>query len=204
MLKDAAVKTYLITDGSAAAETFPADRKRILKLIECAVRHGISMVQFREKHLTARRLFELSRDAAQIAKNSRTKLIINERADIALAAGADGVHLTSHSLPADVIRQNFPAGFLIGVSTHSRETALAAKARGADLITFGPIFPTLSKAPYGPPQGVEKLREIVDALNGFPVFALGGIGEENYRETIDAGAAGVAGISWLNDLVMAN
>jgi thiamine-phosphate pyrophosphorylase len=112
------------------------------------------------------------------------------------------VHLTSHSLPAAVIRQNFPAEFIIGVSTHSLETALAAKEQGANFVTFGPVFPTQSKIEYGEAQGIEKLGEVVKALDGFPVFALGGINGSNYRETINAGAAGVAGISWLKELAL--
>ncbi len=182
-------QTYLITGGSATPETFPADTRKILKLIERAAGRGISMVQLREKRLTARQLFELARQSVSITRNSGTKLLVNDRADVAFAAGADGVHLTSRSLPAPAIRANFPAGFIIGVSTHSLETARAAKAGGADFITFSPIFPTQSKINYGAPQGSEKLRGIVKDLGGFPVFALGGVNGKNYREVLEAGAA---------------
>jgi len=190
-------RTYFITDGSAAPDNFST----LLNLIERAVERDISMVQLREKHLTARQLFELTRQAVSITRNSETKLLVNDRADVAFAAGADGVHLTSRSLPAAAIRANFPAGFIIGVSAHSLETAHAAKTGGADFITFSPIFQTQSKINYGEPQGVEKLEEIVKELAGFPVFALGGLNETNYRETLQAGAAGVAGITWLKELV---
>jgi thiamine-phosphate pyrophosphorylase len=191
-------RTYLITDGSAAPETFPV----ILNLIERAVGRGISMVQLREKQLTARQLFELARQAVSITRGSGTKLLVNDRADVAFAADADGVHLTSRSLPASAIRGNFPAGFIIGVSAHSLETAQAAKSGGANFITFSPIFPTGSKINYGEPQGVEKLGEVVEKLEGFPVFALGGLNETNYREALEAGAAGVAGISWFYEILM--
>src|SRR5262245_49093907 len=123
-------QTYLITDGSATPETFTADLPTILDLIKKAVVHGFSMVQIREKALFTRQLFELSHLAAEITGEGETKLLINDRADVAFVAGADGVHLTSHSLPAAVVRQNFPAGFVIGVSTHSVETALDAKKQG--------------------------------------------------------------------------
>ncbi len=194
-------RTYLITGGLSTPETFNENSADILGLIKKAVEHGISMAQIREKNLTARQLFELSAAAAAIVKNSETKLVINDRADIALAAGAAGVHLTSHSLPASVIRKNFPAEFIIGVSTHSLETAVAAKEQSADFVTFGPVFPTQSKIIYGEPQGVEKLGEAVRALQGFPVFALGGINGSNYREAVQAGAAGIAGISWFKEIV---
>lgn len=203
MISQINCRTYLITGGLSTPETFNKDSADILGLIKKAVGHGISMVQIREKNLTTRRLVELSAAAAAIVKNSETKLLINDRADVALAAGAGGVHLTSHSLPATVIKQNFPAGFIIGVSTHSLETAVvAAKEQGADFVTFGPVFPTQSKIIYGAPQGVEKLGEVVRALQGFPVFALGGINGSNYREVIQTGAAGVAGISWLKEILM--
>jgi thiamine-phosphate pyrophosphorylase len=195
--------TYLITDGSSTPKTFHHDSQKILDLIKKAVEQNISMVQIREKNLTARQLFELSEAAVKITKNTSTKLLINDRADIAYASGADGVHLTSHSLPAAVIRQNFPAEFVIGVSTHSLETAMNAKDQGANFITFGPVFPTRSKIIYGEPQGVEKLAEAINGLGGFPIFALGGINESNYRETIDAGVAGVAGISWFYEMLNA-
>lgn len=194
-------QTYLITDGSVTSETFSAGTKKILTLIEKAARARISMVQLREKRLTARRLFELTAQAVSILRNSETKLLVNDRADIAFAAGADGVHLTSRSLPASAIRANFPPLFTIGVSTHSYETARAAKAGGADFITFSPIFPTRSKINYGEPQGTEKLAGVVKELGDFPVFALGGVNEKNYREALEAGAAGVAGISWFYEML---
>lgn len=193
---------YLITDGSLTPETFSKNMPDLLSLVTKAVEKGISMIQIREKNLTARQLFELSRAAALLTRDSAAKLLVNDRADIAFAAGADGVHLTSHSLPAAVIRQNFPAEFIIGVSTHSLETALAAKEQGTNFVTFGPVFPTQSKTEYGSPQGIEKLGEVVKALDGFPVFALGGINGSNYRETIKAGAGGVAGISWFYELAL--
>ena len=89
--------------------------------------------------------------------------------------------------------------FLIGVSTHSTEAALNARAQGADFIVFGPVFETESKRAFGEPQGLEKLREVTNALKGFPVLAIGGINLENVGECFQAGASGVAAISLFND-----
>jgi thiamine-phosphate pyrophosphorylase len=131
----------------------------------------------------------------EITRGSRTRLLVNDRVDIALAAGADGVHLTSQSLPADVVRNICGPDFLIGVSTHSLAEARAARAAGADFVVFGPIFDTESKRAFGEPQGLDKLREVASELGEFPVLAIGGITRENFAACIEAGASGIAGIS---------
>lgn len=182
---------YLITDGAATAETFP----QTLKLIEKAVEAKISLIQIREKQLSAKLLFELSSEAAQITKNSHTKLLINDRADIALAANADGVHLTANSLSAEIIRANFPPDFIIGVSTHSLEKAQEAKQNGADFAVFSPIFHSPNK---GKPVGLDALREVCEKLKPFPIIALGGIDAANYREVLHI-ADGFAAIRFLKD-----
>jgi thiamine-phosphate pyrophosphorylase len=194
-------QTYLITDGSSTPETFSAGKKQILELVEKAVSSGISMVQLREKRLTSGQLFELAKDAALLAAGSDTKILVNDRADIAFCADAHGVHLTSTSLRALLIRKNFPAEFIIGVSVHSLEKAETAKNGGADFVTFSPIFPTQSKINYGEPQGVEKLAGVVTALGNFPVFALGGIDQMNYMDILPTGAAGIAGISMFYEML---
>jgi thiamine-phosphate pyrophosphorylase len=125
-------------------------------------------------------------------------LLVNDRSDIARAAGADGVHLTAQSLPVAVVRKTCGAEFLIGVSTHSLAEAQAARDAGADFVVFGPVFETESKRAYGAPQGPEKLREVTRALGEFPVVAIGGITLENFSECFEAGARGVAAIRMLN------
>jgi thiamine-phosphate pyrophosphorylase len=162
--------------------------------VEAAAAAEVSLVQIREKSLSARVLYELAMRAAAITRGTVTRLLVNDRFDIARAAGADGVHLTSRSLPADLIREICDKDFLIGVSTHSLETALDARADGADLVVFGPVFETPSKRIYGEPQGLEKLREVTKALAGFPVLAIGGINLENAGDCFRAGASGIAAI----------
>ena len=163
--------------------------------MEAVVAAGIPLVQLREKSLTARMLYELTTRAAAIAKDSSTRLLVNDRFDIARAAGADGVHLTSRSLPTNIVRSICGDDFLIGVSTHSLEEALRAREENADFIVFGPVFETPSKQIYGAPQGLEKLREVTNALDGFPVLAIGGINLDNTADCLSAGASGIAGIS---------
>jgi thiamine-phosphate pyrophosphorylase len=172
--------------------------------VEAAVAAKIDLIQIREKHLSANVLYQLSTSAAGITSGSATKLLVNDRADIARSAGADGVHLTSLSLPPDVVRRTFGAEFLIGVSTHSLEEAAAAGRSGADFIVFGPVFDTLSKRQYGKPLGLGDLRKVTSELAPFPVLALGGVTTNNVADCIHAGAAGIAAIRILNDRLQLN
>jgi thiamine-phosphate pyrophosphorylase len=190
---------YPITSGMVTPANFESAKAGVLKIVEAAVREGAALVQIREKLLTARLLFELVSEASAVTRGSRTRLLVNDRADIALAAGADGVHLTSVSIPCRAVRAVFPKGFLIGVSAHGVDEVLAGKEQGADFATFGPVFETPSKARYGPPLGIQGFREAAAAAREFPVAALGGIDEDNYRSVIGAGAAGIASIRLLND-----
>lgn len=167
--------------------------------MEAAVAAKIDLIQIREKHLSAKVLYQLSTSAAAITRGSASKLLVNDRADIAAAAGADGVHLASQSLPPDLVRHTFGAEFLIGVSTHSLEEAAAAGRSGADFVVFGPVFDTLSKRQYGKPLGLAKLKEVTSELAPFPVLALGGVTTNNAGDCIHAGAAGIAAIRILND-----
>ena len=190
---------YLITKGETTIENFRSQSNEVLKIIETAVRAKVNLIQIREKLLPAKLVFKLVSKAAAITKNSNTKLLVNDRADIAFAAGADGVHLTSDSIPAEIIRRHFPANFIIGVSAHSFAEVESAKRAGADFATFSPVFATASKAKYGAPQGVAKLREAAQTVENFPVVALGGIDEHNFEEVLQAGAKGIAAIRFLSD-----
>lgn len=187
---------YLITTGEATTENFDRTSRKILEIIGIAVEAGVSIIQLREKHLSAQLLFELAVDAAKITRRTSTRLLVNDRADIALAAKADGVHLAANSLPVKVIRENCPSDFIIGASTHTLEAARSAAGNGADFVVFGPVFETPGK---GDPQGVERLAEICGDLHPFPVVGLGGINQSNYSTVLEAGASGFAGIRFLND-----
>jgi thiamine-phosphate pyrophosphorylase len=165
-----------------------------------AANAGVDWIQIREKDLPARELLKLVREAVSIAQSSEGKalVIVNDRLDVALAAGAAGVHLGGQSAPArEVIRWcragNGPAGFRIGVSCHSAEETREAASADADYALFGPIYQTPSKKSYGSPQGIARLREVCAAVR-IPVIAIGGVKEENAAECIRAGAAGIAAI----------
>ena len=183
---------YPVTSGKTTSQTTPD----ILRLVRAAVEAGVSLFQIREKSLPTRVLYELTTRAAEITRGSKTRLLVNDRADIARAAGADGVHLTAHSLPADVVRSTFGPEFLIGVSTHSLEEAREARDGGADFIVFGPVF---EKGGFSTPQGMDKLRQVTSELGDFPVLAIGGISLDNAGACFDAGASGIAAIRLLND-----
>ena len=188
---------YLITRGATAEATTSASKEFhwVLDQVSAAVAAGVQLIQLREKRLTARVLFELSARAAEITRGTSTRLLVNDRADIAAGAGADGVHLTTRSLEPKIVRMTFGDDFLIGASTHSLAEATNARDDGADFIVFGPIFPTPSKEEYGSPLGVDRLADVTSGLAPFPVLALGGISSENARECLRAGASGLAGIS---------
>lgn len=165
----------------------------LLPLIEEAVQAGIDLIQIREKDLPTRALLQLVASAVAAARGSGTRIVVNDRLDVALAAGADGVHLGTLSIPARAVRERVSEGFLVGVSCHSREEVRAAETAGADYVVLGPIFETPSKMAYGLPLGLGLLRETA-AGAGIPVLALGGINVERVRACLDAGAAGIAGI----------
>ena len=192
---------YLITSGATTNKSTPDSEEfsTVLTLIEKAVAAEIPLVQIREKALTARALYALTSRAVAIVRGTSTLLLVNDRYDIAVSAGADGVQLTSQSLPPSAIRSISSADFVIGVSTHSIEEAQSAKDGGADFILFGPVFETASKRIFGEPQGLRKLVEVVESVPGFPVIAVGGIGTDNAELCLRSGAAGVAAIRLLND-----
>jgi thiamine-phosphate pyrophosphorylase len=194
--------TYLITSGQLASDATPEseDFKRILRQMQAAVRANVSLVQLREKQLTARTLHYLSECCAAMTRGTRTRLLVNDRADIARATGADGVHLTTRSLPPRVVRESFGADFLIGVSAHNLDEARRARDEGSDFATFSPVYATPSKSHFNlPPTGLEALRRAAADLAPFPLVALGGITRERIGEALRAGATGIAGISLFAD-----
>ena len=173
----------------------------VLGKIRAAVAAGVDWVQIREKDLSGRELLALAREA--VAVRGSTRVLVNDRLDVALAAGAAGVHLGHESLHArDVVRWcrrgNAPADFLIGVSCHSLQEAREAESAGASYIFFGPVFDTPSKRAMGEPQGVARLGEICGGVT-ISVLAIGGVNEENAEDCVRAGAAGIAAIRMFQD-----
>ena len=169
----------------------------LVESIRNAAANGVDWIQIREKDLGSRALERLVRRAIDATLGSGAKILVNDRLDVALAAGAAGVHLGEASLPVEVVaewRRSAGRGeFHVGVSCHSVEAANAAERRAADYILFGPVFSTPSKAAFGPPQGIGRLREVCAAVR-IPVLAIGGVTIENATACVEAGAVGVAAI----------
>jgi len=199
-----ALKTPIVcyvTDRKSLAEgDSGAD---VIGRIRATIAAGVDWVQIREKVLSGRELLGLVREA--VAAGGGARVIVNDRLDMALAAGAAGVHLGRESLGArDVVRWckssggNAPADFLVGVSCHSLADAREAESAGAAYIFFGPVFDTPSKRGMGEPQGVARLEEICRSV-AIRVLAIGGVNEQNAGDCIRAGAAGIAAIRLFQD-----
>src|SRR5215467_5153178 len=176
----------------------------LLKTIESVAAAGADWIQIREKDLCGGEWLDLARSALNTVRNKAplARIFINDRVDVALAAGAGGVHISENGFSVSDARRlcerfekdsGKPLDFMIGVSCHSLGSAIGAARDGADYIYFSPIFHTPAKAFYGPPQGVERLRKICQAVS-IPVIALGGINLENAASCFEAGARGVAAI----------
>jgi len=181
-------RLYLVTDRTRTGG------RPLPEVVEAAVRGGVDAVQLREKDLPAGALFELARELRRRCTRHGVRLLINDRIDVALAVGADGVHLPVDSFAAGDARALVGPGRLIGVSTHSLEQAQQASAAGADFVVFGPVFATPSKRPFGPPLGLEALAQAAGAVS-VPVFAIGGVTVARADAVCRHGAHGIAAIA---------
>ncbi len=178
---------HLITDRKSA------NGGGSVSVARAALRGGIDWVQLRDKAAPARETFEAARAIATHTRRAGAGLLVNDRLDVAMAAGADGVHLAGKSLPPDVARTLLGEGPLLGISVHGLGEAREAVEAGVDYVTFGHVYPTSSK-PGLPPRGILELAEIVESVE-VPVLAVGGIDARNVREVLKTGCAGVAVIS---------
>ena len=188
--------TYLITPGRTTPETTQRTEEfdALVRLVERAVAAGVSLIQLREKRLPARTLYELASRCRLLTRDTATRLLVNDRADIARAAGCDGVHLTADSLEPHTIRRLFGPDFLVGVSAHTLADARRAADGGADFAVLGPVFDTPSKRAYGPPLGLDAFADAAHALAPFPLLAIGGVTLDNAPDLLHAGARGLAAI----------
>ena len=181
------LRVYLITDFMRVGKS------RFLGALEEALQSGVRAIQLREKNMHPKDLLALALEVNSMTQRYNAKLLVNDRADIAIMAGADGVHLTEASVKVSDVKNKFP-NLIVGVSTHSIEGARLADRQSADFITFSPIYETPSKSNYGPPQGLAPLRQVTQSVH-LPVLALGGITLNRVPECLEHGAFGVAVIS---------
>ena len=180
-------KLYVISDRKRCAP------RLVTLALKQAAQVGVQAVQLREKDLSPGELFHLAEDVSNALAQYGTKLLINDRADIAAAVGASGVHLTERSMPIGAARRILGDAALLGVSAHSGEGVVAAEGGGADFVVLGPVFQSPSH-PELAPLGLRALERIAARVK-LPVFALGGITPDNAPDCLEAGAAGVACVS---------
>lgn len=186
----AAFRTCLVTDRRALGADWIAE---LPALAGRAAEAGIDLVQVRERGLGGRALAHVVRACREQVRGSATRLLVNDRLDVALGEGADGVHLPGHGLRPSEVRPSVPPGFLIGRSVHPGDLD-PHNVQGADFAIFGTVFPSASK-PGVPGCGLEALARAVRLL-GLPVLAIGGVDGSRLSGLAGTGAAGVAAIGW--------
>jgi thiamine-phosphate pyrophosphorylase len=182
------LRLVVITDPSCG------EGREIVDVVRAALRGGAPCIQLRGKTQPAREQVALARALLAETRAAGALLVVNDRLDVALAAGADGVHLGQDDLPVEAARRVAPDGFVVGVSAETPELALEAQAGGADYVGTGPVFATGSKADAGEAVGCGRISDVAAAVR-VPVVAIGGIEAANATAVIAAGAAGVAVIS---------
>src|SRR5271157_2939196 len=179
---------YLVTDAGLSRG------RSHLRVVEAAIRGGVTIVQYREKNAGTRRMIEEATELCRLCRTAGVPFIVNDRLDVALAVDADGVHVGQDDMPASVARRLLGPRKILGVSAGSAEEARKAVDDGADYIGASPVFSTPTKPDAPSPLGIEELRRMTEAVE-VPVVAIGGITTENAAAMMDAGAAGIAVVS---------
>ena len=187
-MKFALPKIYPITDTTLSGLSH-ADQVRHL------IDGGATVIQLRDKSASSAEFYKAASEVVALARDSEARIIINDRVDIALAAGADGVHLGQDDLPPEHARKILGPDAIIGFSTHSVEQAQAAVALPIDYIAIGPVFSTSTKIGAEPTVGLDGLRSVRREIGAFPLVAIGGINRENLMSVLEAGANSAAMIS---------
>jgi thiamine-phosphate diphosphorylase len=193
----------LVTDrqraGREGSRGNPGNSDQLVRLVRHAAAAGVNLVQVRERGFDDRHLLALTRVIVGAVEGTSARVVVNDRVDIALAAGAAGVHLRADSPPVAAVRMIVPAGFLIGRSVHSETEAVEAAGTGVDYLILGTIFPTASKPAGAATLGLEPLARAARATD-VPILAIGGITADNVGKVASAGAAGFAAIGLFHDV----
>ena len=179
---------YLVTDRGLSRG------RSTHEIVKMAVDGGASIVQLREKNCDTREFVKEALMIKPFLEKAGVPLIINDRIDVALAVGAEGVHLGQKDMPIDLAKKILPGGMIIGISAESVEDAIRAEMNGADYIGASPVFSTLTKTDTAPPLGLEGLRKMKAAV-GIPIVGIGGISDSNAKDVIQNGADGIAVVS---------
>ena len=164
------------------------------ELAELAIAGGADTIQFRQKEGATRVLIRMAEHMQRLCAGAGVTFIVNDRVDVAIAAGANGVHLGQEDFPIPLARKLLGEEAIIGGSASTLEEARQCLLDGADYVGFGPVFPTASKQDAAPASGLDLLRRVVDAIP-LPIIAIGGITQENASRVAKAGVHGIAVIS---------
>jgi thiamine-phosphate pyrophosphorylase len=183
-------KIYPITDVRLARLSHAGQVERFIK-------GGAEIIQLREKYASPNEFYESAKKALDVARLHKVKIIINDRVDIALALGADGVHLGQDDLPPEQARKILGENAIIGFSTHNVKQAVSAVKLPINYLAIGPIFATKTKENPDEIVGIESIEKVRQAIGNFPLVAIGGFTSENFQDVLDAGADSVAIISYL-------
>lgn len=179
---------YLATDPDLIGD------RDIRDVVAAAIEHGVTVVQLRDKHADSATLYRTARTLLEITRPRGVPLIVNDRVDVMLASGADGVHVGIHDLPLEQVRRLAGPRALVGYSVNTADDLAEAVRHGADYVGMGPVFPTATKADARTLLGLEGLRHLANRAP-FPVVAIGGVTPENHTAALAAGASGVCVIS---------
>ncbi|MDR1440151.1 MAG: thiamine phosphate synthase [Clostridiales bacterium] len=188
MLNPSDLLLYLCTDRALL------NGRSLACAVEEAIDGGVTMVQLREKSATSREFYELALEIGKITRRRGVPLVIDDRLDIALASGADGLHIGQSDIPLAAARALLGGERFIGVSAGTPAEAVAAERGGADYLGVGAVYPTTSKDGVGDAIGLLGLGAVMDSVS-IPVVAIGGVGERNADAVMGAGVAGIAVIS---------
>ena len=179
---------YVVTDEKLSLG------KTHTEIAEEAVQGGATMIQLREKEMSSAKLLQTALSMAAVCKN-RAAFIVNDRLDIALASGADGVHLGQSDLPVKAARSIAPSSFIIGISAGSVDEAIKGVQDGADYVAVSPVFSTGSKNDAGAGLGLEGIKAMRDAIGSVPLVGIGGINKDNTKIVIESGLDGISVLS---------